>query len=392
MKTVEWTASPRVVLALTVLAATVAIAFGRFTYPVLLPAIKADLLDSYSIAGLLGTANLAAYLAAPVLVMLVAGRHQPHDLVRLGLTGSAIGLGLLAVAPTVPALATGMVVTGLAGAFVWIPAPAVASSAVAPERRGVAIGLLAAGIGTAIVCTGQLSAAIRRASGPETWRPIWMIQAAIAAVVVVAAWRGLRPDRTGPADTRRRLTTLQTVPGWRALAAVYAAFGFSYAIFFQYLGAMLEDEAGFSPSHLSWVYTCVGVVTVFGAVMAGHTSDRLGRPVVLVVGCTAMALGAAAVLLGSEPWTMLAAATFGLAAGGVPGVIAAYLADHLATRAFGVAFGAVTLAFGGGQVAGPQLGGSIAEATGSFTPTFLLSSGIAAAGAAGALHLHLGDR
>ena len=75
---------------------------------------------------------------------------------------------------------------------------------------------------------------------------------------------------------------------------------------------------------------------------------------------------------------MLAAATFGLAAGGIPGVIAAYLADHLATRAFGVAFGAVTLAFGGGQVAGPQLGGWIAEATGSFTPTFLLSSGIAA--------------
>jgi MFS family permease len=71
---------------------------------------------------------------------------------------------------------------------------------------------------------------------------------------------------------------------------------------------------------------------------------------------------------------------------------AAYLADHLATRAFGVAFGAVTLAFGGGQVAGPQLGGWIAEATGSFTPPFLLSSGIAAAGAAGALHLHLGDR
>ena len=41
-------------------AAMVAMAFGRFTYPVLLPAIEADLLGSYTLAGFLGTANLTA--------------------------------------------------------------------------------------------------------------------------------------------------------------------------------------------------------------------------------------------------------------------------------------------------------------------------------------------
>ena len=57
-----------VAVALVAVGATVAQASGRFTYSVLLPAVRDDLGLSNSIAGFLGTVNVAAYLLGDTLV------------------------------------------------------------------------------------------------------------------------------------------------------------------------------------------------------------------------------------------------------------------------------------------------------------------------------------
>ena len=72
-------------LPVLVLAAAVAQGFGRFGYALLLPALNADLVHSYAVAGLIGTLNLTAYLAGTLLVSLTAGRLAPATAVRLGL-------------------------------------------------------------------------------------------------------------------------------------------------------------------------------------------------------------------------------------------------------------------------------------------------------------------
>jgi MFS family permease len=86
----------------------------------------------------------------------------------------------------------------------------------------------------------------------------------------------------------------------------------------------------------------------------------------------------AAILLvpvGAEPWAVLSAVLFGLAMSGAPAVLAAHLADWLDPRRFAAAFGAVTLVFGLAQLVGPQLGGWIADRTGSFSVAFLVAAG-----------------
>src|SRR5207249_5303858 len=109
------TASAKLVLALVVLAVGVAQGFGRFTYPLVLPAIEGDLLHSYSLAGWLGTANLAAYLAGVLLVSLAATKFSPARLIVFGLVVSTAGLVAMTVAPGVRVLLAGMVATGIAG-------------------------------------------------------------------------------------------------------------------------------------------------------------------------------------------------------------------------------------------------------------------------------------
>ena len=64
-----------------------------------------------------------------------------------------------------------------------------------------------------------------------------------------------------------------------------------------------------------------------------------------------------------------------------PVVTAAYVRDHVDARAFGAAFGMLTIFYGPGAMLGPQLGGIIGDSADSFTPVYLLVAAVAVAGA-----------
>jgi predicted MFS family arabinose efflux permease len=300
-------------------------------------------------------------------------------MMRLGIVGSAIGLAGMWWSPNLAVLAAAMVLTGLAGAWVWIPAPGVSSSLVSPQRRGMAIGIVGTGIGTGFVLASWASTSF---SGG--WRSIYGAEAAIGMVAAGLAWILLRTGTTDTADRRPSLDALRAVPGWARLVVAYGAFGLSMSLFVNFLVARLEEDAGLGPSTTAGVFAVFGVATIFGGPIFGPLSDRIGRSTAMTIGFSAMASAALIALAGRQPWPTVAAIVFGLAFAGVPTSLAAHLSDHLTTQRFGSAFGTITLAFGVAQMIGPQIGGLIGDVTGSFTLVFLLSAAIAAIGAGAA--------
>jgi MFS family permease len=379
-----------VLLALLAVAVAVAQAFGRFAYGLMLPAITADLLHSYALAGLLGTLNLAAYMLGTLVVSLAAGRAEPAALIRLGLTGSSTGLLLITTAAGPVQLGAGLVLTGFAGAFVWVPAPAVAGGLVRADRRALGIGLMGLGIGGGIVVSSLLVTGLHAVQGPTAWRPAWALLTGVAVLTAAAALRWLHPPAASAAPEPVRLSALRSVPGWLGATGSYAAYGLSLAMYFHYLVAALQEDAGFGEAHAATVFLLIGVGQAVGGVVFGPLSDRTGRRPVLVGGFLLMSASAGLVPLGLEPWAALSALLFGVTAAGLPTVLAAHLGDHLHPRAFGAAFGALTLFFGAAQLVGPQLGGWLGESTGSFSVVFLLSAGFAAVGALAVLTLPAG--
>ncbi|MGY1640541.1 YbfB/YjiJ family MFS transporter [Geodermatophilus sp. SYSU D00703] len=371
---------PRVLLPVLVVAAAVAQGFGRFGYALLLPAVNADLVHSYSTAGLLGTLNLTAYLAGTVLVSLTAGRLAPATSVRAGLLLTTAGLSVLASAGSVPVLVVGMVLTGFGGAMIWVPAPGIAGSAVRASRRGLAIGLTGSGVGVGVVASSVLTALVHAVAGPGAWRPVWAIEAVLAAIVAaIAAW-SLRP-RAAPVSGPVRISALRAVPGWIGSTLSYGGYGLAVAVYMTFLVAAYEDDAGFGAGHASAVYALVGLAIAAGGVLFGRWSDSVGRRAAMTWAYVAMTAAVLLVPVGAEPWAVLSALLFGLAMSGAPAVLGAHLADSLDPRRFAAAFGAVTLVFGLAQLVGPQLGGWIADRTGSFSTAFLVAGG-AALGAA----------
>lgn len=381
MSTVQPRLRPRSLVALIALASGVAQAFGRFTYALLLPAIDRDLLQSYALAGLIGTANVAAYLLGVIAVSALARRNAPAVMIRWGLTGTTTGLFLLWQAESSLALGIGLAVTGFAGAFIWVPAPGLAGSVVRPARRGAAIGLAGSGIGAGIVFASGLAAALHSSGGDASWRTVYLVEAVLAAVALALCVVFLRPGPHRDDAAPVRSGALRRVPDWFGLAGGYAAYGLAYSVYTTYLVVALEDDAGLSRGSASAVYTLVGVTLIVGGILLGPLSDRWGRGRSLVLGYLAMALSIAVVPLGTVPLAVLSALTFGLMMSGLPAVISAHLADSLTPREFAGAFGRCTLAFGIAQLCGPQLGGWLAETTGSFTPAFLLAAAAALAGA-----------
>ncbi|MGB1653290.1 MAG: hypothetical protein ACPHJY_02805 [Acidimicrobiales bacterium] len=108
-----------VVVALS--AAMVAQAFGRFTWGVVLPDARDDLLDgSNTAAGLFGTLNVSAYLVGTVVVAWLASRSTLVGLVKIGLTCSTSGLALASFTTEPVVLAGALVLMGLGGAIIWV--------------------------------------------------------------------------------------------------------------------------------------------------------------------------------------------------------------------------------------------------------------------------------
>ncbi len=357
------------VLLVVPLAAMIAQSFGRFTYAVVLPALRDDLNISYTLAGSFGTVNLVAYLFGSAAVAWAATRFALIVMIKGGLLASVGGLFLLGWSPNLGVLFAGMVITGLAGAFIWIPAPGVVAATAGPERRGLAIGLVGSGLGFGLVVTGLL---VRTQIGGG-WRSIYRTEAMFGVVVLVAAFVILR-YRTGASASRPSLDAIRTVPGWIPLVASYGTYGLSISLFVNFLVARLQEDAGFPAEAAALAFSVLGVASIFGGPLFGPFSDRFGRSLAMQVGFVGMAASAILALVHSQPWPLVAATMFGLSFTGVPTALAAHLSDHLEQSAFGAAFGVITLSFGAGQLLAPQLGGWLSDASGSFTSVFLVST------------------
>ena len=368
-------------MAIVVAASMVAQAFGRFTYGLVLPSVQKSLGISYTLAGTLGTLNLAAYLLSSLGVAWLSTRLPPDRLIRIGIGFSTLGLAGMWWAPNLGAIVGAMVVTGAAGALIWIPAPAVTSSLVSLERRAMAIGSIGIGIGLGFVSAGWVARGVG-----EEWTSVYGFETLVGAVVAIVVWAFVRAP-VEPSGNRPSMRALGTVPSWGYLLGTYGGFGLSMSLFVNFFVARLEEDSGFSTATTGLIFAVLGVASILGGPVYAALSDNVGRSRALEIGFSTMAAASLLLLVGSGPWPWLAAVLFGLAFAGVPSTTATYLRDHLSAREFGSGFGVITLAFGAGQLLAPQVGGWLGDTMSSFTLVFVLAALVATMAAVGSAQL-----
>ncbi|MDZ7827710.1 MAG: MFS transporter [Gammaproteobacteria bacterium] len=256
------------------LCAAVAQAFGRFSYGLVLPAVRDDLGISNAMAGALGGANVGAYLLGTVGVAWATSRFRLLTVLRLGVALAATGLLLASLAASPLVLAAALFVAGVGGACVWIPAPMVAADAVPARRRALAVGLTGSGIGVGVVSASLLAAYLRADLGDNAWALVYRIEGAVGVLALLAVLWLVRHAQAVPSGGGGLggFGALRRMPGWRPLLVAYSTFGFMYLLVLGFLTTRLEDDSAWTGPEAAFAFTLVGAAMVFGA------AARDGRP------------------------------------------------------------------------------------------------------------------
>jgi nitrate/nitrite transporter NarK len=273
------------------------------------------------------------------------------------------------------------------------------------KKRGLATGVVTAGIGIGFALSGLLVPPILSTYGGEGWRFCWyylgtmvLILAAVSCGFVRNSPEdlGLRQLGSTPAHVDSKAQEADK-PDWRRiyrigpvwhLGVVYFLFGFSYVIYINFFATYLVKEIGWTHDQAGRLFTFLGILSIFCGLLWGGVSDVIGRKKAAALAYVALAISYGVfALFPSTRSFYLSAIFFGLTAWAIPTIMAAAAGDYVGPRLAPAGLGFITLFFGIGQALGPSIGGMLADHTGSFTLPFLLAMVISLVGTAGALSL-----
>lgn len=322
--------------------------FSRFSFGLLLPAIKGELRGSYAAYGLVASANFAGYLAGTVAVpKLLKAWNNARVWNAASLAAMASAMLATSLAATLSEVTALRFVVGACSGIAAILTIALTLDGVQPRVRGLVSGGIWAGGGLGLGICGALV-------DPHAhlgWRVQYAAMAALS-FAAVAVFAVLPMDRATVAAT-------PSAQGWRwsgfssRLALAYALFGFGYIIYMVYASAYLLTS-GMQPSALASAWIAFGLGGAAGALFWGRLFDRFSSPFVLAAALLACAAG----VVFNVPFVT------GMAVFGTPTIVSALARSIASDESYAKVLSMLTASFGIGQIAGPLGAGFVIDRAG----------------------------
>lgn len=329
---------------------------------------------------------------AMVALMMVPGgklfdKYGPRVVASIGGMLMVIGMILTSLQTTIPGFIVffGIMVGAGSGmsygatipsAVKWFP----------PAKRGLASGLVVAGLGLAAAYAAPLTQVIINAVGvTQTFLIIGLVFGGL--VILFAQFLAVPPADYVPSGTpvetaggasgkREFLPTemMRTVQFWM-IWFMYCFGAIAGLMVIGHIAIIADIQA-----QLKWGFALVAVLAVFnssGRVLGGFLSDRFGRNTTLIL---MFALQAVNMLMFSN-YTSMTSLTVGvcitgIAYGSLLGIFPALTYDFFGLKNSGVNYGLVFTAFGAAGLIGPLTAGKIVDITGSYDFAYLAAAAI----------------
>lgn len=389
-------AAPTAVLVVLGLALgpAVALGFARFSYALLLPAMRADLHWSYAAAGFSNTANAFGYLLGAVITAPIAAGIGNKGAFAIGLAVTVAALVGSGLTDNFLALAGLRAIAGAAGALPFITGAALAAaagsggSATRPARM---LGLYFGGGGLGMLAAALLVPEIVQWNG---WRAGWLTMGALGLLGLAAAWPALlcAPTLPRPSGARRGSTSLSSVRRLLPLLVSYTLFGAGYIAYATFIIAWLRAHLEFGVWQVTAFWACVGGSAAVAGLAWGPILTHLRGARGVALANAFVMLGAVLPIVGHD---RLAAYASALLFGGsfliVPTSMTAVARNATPPGSWTTVIALLTVGFAVGQCAGPLLSGWVSDAL-SLSGGLLLSGVILALASLVALGQPVPDR
>ncbi len=262
------------------------------------------------------------------------------------------------------------------------------------RKRGLALGIAGSGAGMGMLAWAPLATFL---IDNFDWRMAYIIMGVVVMLVVLPLSQLLKRDpheiRTLPDGEEADLTPaplagrkaegIASLPARLRMVEVFKARSF-WLIMFIWFGFATNlslvithlvphiTDLGFSAEKAAAIFGLIGGASIFGRVLMGAVSDRIGGK----KACIIAALIQAVSMLWLVWWHdmrifYLFAVVFGFAYGGMAPLIPEIVADAFGLDKIGSILGTVELGFGAGSAVGSAMGGLIFDVRHSYSVAFL---------------------
>ncbi len=244
------------------------------------------------------------------------------------------------------------------------------------DRRGLALGVVAAGVGAGQMILPPLVKYFITMFG---WRTSFVITGAMIGCLGIPAALLLKnpPDNIDrPRDTEfhddwSAREAVRTV-SFTLLLSIFIALAFGLSIVTTHLVAHIEDM-GFDPVPAAFVLTLIGGGGIFGRIMIGGSADKTGNKAVLVACLIPQALLLFCLIWVKELWAFyVIGALYGLTYGGTLPVIIKTTSEFFGLSSTGTIIGILILGATSGGAVGAPFAGYIYDVTGNYSIAFLI--------------------
>ncbi|MGV0853406.1 MFS transporter [Mycolicibacterium phlei] len=330
--------------------------FGRFAYGLFGPVFAETFGLNSTIIGAIGAGSYIGYCAAIVASLLLTDRLGARTVAVAAGIVAAVGISIIALAPSAWVLAVGVLVAGCSTGIVSPPLAAAVAEHVPAEKADRAQTIVNGGTGIGVVLSAPIALLLL-----NHWRGAWAIFAVISAAVTVWIYRAI------PASSHRRDNLVVEQP-WRSgtFALLVAALltGFGSAAVWTFGRELITTAGGADAARSSLMWIVIGAAGIVGA-LAGDAAQRLGlrRAWMLATATMAVASLLLAAVPSHLPLILLAATLFGGAYIALTGLALLWGTRlYPDSASFGVGLGFFTIA--AGQAVGAPVTGALIDTFG----------------------------
>ncbi len=355
--------------------------FDRNALNFLMPFVKPDLHLSNTQVGLTASALSFSWAVATLVIGAASDRTGKR---KIFLIGATIAFSLCSVlsglATSFLALLGARFLMGIADGGVAPISQSMTALTVAPERRGIAMGVMQ-NFGSNLFgsfIAPVLLVAFATAFG---WHRAFLITGVPGLISALLLWRFVREPEAKAvvADTESLFVRVSQVLKERnmVICAITSVLLVSYLVVcWAFMPLFLTSVRGFTPQAMGWLMGTLGISATIGSFVVTGLSDRIGRrPVMIATSLLGVTLPLGAIFYGGPAWVLGAFFVVGWALNGqfplFMGTVPSESVDHrhMATAiAFVMCVGEI---FGG--VLAPTLAGWAADDYGLAAPLWIMT-------------------
>ena len=362
------------------LASAVSLGLARFSYALLLPAMRADLGWSFFTAGAMNTGNAAGYLVGALLAPRWLARFGARAVLIAGGLGATLMLaahGLVLGDAALMCLRFGV---GVASAASFVGGGLLAARlAGGALSAGLVLGIYYGGTGLGIVASAWLVPPLAERHAPHAWQGAWWALAAAALVATATTASATRHLAVPPTRGAARVS-FRWAPMRYALAG-YLMFGLGYIGYMTFVITLLRQQ-GLSAAQTVGFFTLLGAGVVASSWLWAGLLQRCRGGQALALLNALLAVATLLPVLSAHPVVVFASGgLFGAVFLSVVASTTALVRHILPSTAWPGGIAAFTIVFAAGQIVGPSAVGWVADGAGGLARGFAASAAALALGA-----------